>query len=97
MIGLRIGTGFCEHGNEHFFFIKRGELVIQVCAYCVVGGVHYVMWDRHHLCPSSALQYRKKGIADACWCCREILQGVGSCLGCEVSGRRFCHILKHSA
>jgi hypothetical protein len=53
-------VGFCEHGNEHLFFIKCGILLVQVCAFCAVGGVHYVMWDRHHLCPSSAFKYRKR-------------------------------------
>jgi succinate dehydrogenase/fumarate reductase cytochrome b subunit len=45
------------------FLIKCGELLVQVCAYCAVVGVLYVMWDMHHLCPSSALKYRKSH----CW------------------------------
>jgi len=52
-------VSFCEHGNEHLFFMKYGELLVRVCACCAVGSVHYVMWDRHHLCPSSVLKYRK--------------------------------------
>ena len=36
-------------------FIKFGALLVQVCACCAFGVVHYVIWGRHQLCPSSLL------------------------------------------